>query len=234
MDSASTYPDPQRVSWRERIAAPLRGWGLAGTGALCVIAAGVWIATPVAAALILIWAWLSHTPFKDIGLAKPQSWAYGLAIGIALGIAEKLLMKAVVLPLLGAPAVNQAYHFLAENPKRAVVFALLAIFQAGICEEIVFRGYLFERLGRLWGNTVVSTCAIIITTSIIFGAMHFSSQGLAGAENAAITGLISAIVYLLSGRRLYVAMVSHAVFDLASLVLIYWNLEATVAHLIFN
>ena len=57
-------------------------------------------------------------------------------------------MKAFLMPLLGADPVNQAYHFLVGN--RALlpqgVWAMLA---AGFGEETVFRGYAFERLGKL-------------------------------------------------------------------------------------
>lgn len=218
---------------RDRLAAQLRRWDGLGGLAFIVIAASLWIGTPLAAALILLWAWLSHTPFKAIGLVRPGSWTGGLLAGVALGLFEKFLLKSVILPLLGAPAVNQAYHFLAGNPKRAIVFAVLAVFEAGICEEIVFRGYLFQRLGSLLGETISALIATVVITSVVFGALHFE-QGFGGAANAAIGGLMSGTIYLLNRRRLYTVMVSHAVFDLAALVMIYWNFESVVSHLIFK
>jgi membrane protease YdiL (CAAX protease family) len=218
---------------RGRLAAQLRRWDGLGGLAFIVIAASLWIATPLAAALVLLWAWLSHTPFKAIGLVRPGSWTQGLAAGVALGLFEKFLLKAVILPLLGAPAVNEAYHFLAGNPKRAIVFAVLAVFQAGICEEILFRGYLFERLGRLLGKSLLALIATVVITSALFGGLHYE-QGFAGVANAAIGGFMSGTIYLLNRRRLYTVMVSHAVFDLAALVMIYWNFENVVAHLIFK
>jgi RND family efflux transporter MFP subunit len=47
----------------------------------------------------------------EIGYARPRSWTLGLAAGIGLGCAFKLLMKAVVMPLLDAPAINPTYHY---------------------------------------------------------------------------------------------------------------------------
>src|SRR5207249_1560356 len=99
-----------------------------------------------------------------------------------------------------------------------------------ICEEILFRGYLFERLGRLLGESVAALIAAVVITSALFGALHYG-QGFAGVANAAIGGGMSGTVYLLNRRRLYTVMVSHAVFDLAALVMIYWNFESVVAHL---
>ena len=73
------------------------------------------------AVLVLVWAHLSRTPWREIGFARPKSWLRTLAAGIAVGIALKLLMKSVVMPLLGADPVNHAYHFLAGNPGRFTI-----------------------------------------------------------------------------------------------------------------
>jgi len=40
-------------------------------------------------------------------------------------------------------------------------------------------------------------------------------------------------IYALTGE-LFMLMVAHASFDLVALALIYWNLEAPVAHLFFK
>ena len=39
-----------------------------------------------------------------------------ITLAAVAGIAFKLLMKAVVMPLLGADPINRAYHFLAHHP----------------------------------------------------------------------------------------------------------------------
>ncbi len=113
------------------------------------------------------------------------------------------------------------------------MFALLAVFQAGICEEIVFRGYVFERLIRLLGESIVALIVIVAITSVIFGSLHYG-QGMAGIANATVGGVMSGTVCLLNRRRLYTVMVSHAVFDLAALTMIYFGLENSVAHLFFK
>lgn len=231
MHNVEMQTEPSSSNLRNRVAEQLRCWnGLGAIVFLGVAASVVWVATPVAAAIVLVWVWGSRTPLKSVGLVRPKSWIGGLVIGVVIGLSEKLLMKALVLPLLGAPAVNSAYHFLAGNPKRAVIFGLLSIFEAGICEEIIFRGFLFERFGRLLGDSSAARLAIVLISSVMFGMVHFN-QGLAGIENATIGGVFAGVLYLLNQRRLYLVMVAHAAFDLGSLVLIYWNLESYVAHL---
>lgn len=73
--------------------------------------------TIIAALLVLAWARLSRTPLRDLGFVAPKNWLAMIVLGGVFGIAFKLLMKAVVMPLLGAPAHNPAYQFLVGNWK---------------------------------------------------------------------------------------------------------------------
>jgi hypothetical protein len=92
----------------------LRGFGPLGVVAMLVILLAF---TPaLKALLVLAWAWRSHTPCRDIGYVRPQGWIRSLAIGLASGAAFKIVMKALVMPLLGAGPVNSAYHYIAGNP----------------------------------------------------------------------------------------------------------------------
>ena len=100
---------------------------------------------------------------------------------------------------------------------------------AGFGEETVFRGYLFERLGKLFGRSVGSTAAIVLLTSVWFGLSHYAGQGLAGAEQATIVGLVFGTIRAVTGR-IWLLMCAHAAFDLTAYAIIYWNLESAVAQ----
>jgi membrane protease YdiL (CAAX protease family) len=153
--------------------------------------------------------------------------------GIVFGIAFKLLMKAIVMPLLGAESINQPYHYLAGN-RAALPGALFAIIAgAGFGEETVFRGYMFERLGRLFGPGPWATPLIVLITAGWFGLDHYAVQGLAGAEQGTIVGLVLGTIFATTGR-IWMLMIAHAAFDLTALAIIYWDLESEVAHLIFK
>ena len=104
---------------------------------------------------------------------------------------------------------------------------------AGFGEETVFRGYLFERLGKLLGPGVWAKTFIVLLTAGWFGLAHYSLQGLAGVEQATIVGLVYGTIFAVTGR-LWMLMCAHAAFDLTALAIIYWNLESTVAHLVFK
>jgi CAAX protease family protein len=221
----------------DRFASGLRGFGPLGILAILVIlltgnvSVGN-VVVPIGAMLVLAWARWSRTPWREIGYVRPKSWIGSLAVGLASGIAFKFLMKTIVMPLLGADPINQAYHYLAGN-RAMLPAALWAMIVAGFAEETVFRGYLFERLGKLFGSGAGAKASIVLLTSGWFGLVHYPVQGLAGVEQATIVGLVFGTIFAFT-REIWMLMCAHAAFDLTALALIYWNLESAVAHLIFK
>ena len=217
----------------DRIARALRGFGPLGLLAILVILAGNLVVAPLSAVLVLLWAHRTGTPWRELGFARPASWAVSVAAGVALGVAFKLLMKAVVMPLLGADPINQAYHYLAGN-RAALPGALYSmIVGAGFGEETLFRGYLFERLGRLFGSDRWAKAFIVLLTSGLFGLAHYSVQGVAGVQQATIVGLVYGTIFAVTGR-IWMLMFAHAAFDLAALAIIFFDVESEVAHLVFK
>ncbi len=218
----------------DRVAEGLRGFGPLGILAILVILfAGNHPFVPLSAVLVLVWAWRSRTPWREIGYVRPESWTRTLAAGIAFGAVFKFLMKAIVMPLLGADPINQAFHYLAGNTAALPAAVYAMIVGAGFGEETVFRGYVFERFGKLFGPGVWAKPLIVLITSAWFGLAHYSLQGLAGVEQAAIVGFVFGTIFAVTGR-IWMLIFAHAAFDLTALAIIYWNLESNVAHFVFK
>lgn len=232
-DPDLTFPE----SKSDRFATELRGFGPIGILAILAIIfsgnvfVGKWL-VPLGAILVLLWVRWSHTPWREIGYVRPKSWIGSLVIGIFLGIALKIFMKAIVMPIFDADPINQAYHYLVGNNAMLPV-AIWAMLMAGFGEETVFRGWMFERLGKLFGSGWRAKTLIVAITSILFGLSHYAIQGLAGVEQATIFGIIFGSIFAITGR-IFMLMVAHAVFDLTALAIIYWDLEYEVAHFIFK
>ena len=164
---------------------------------------------------------------------RPRSWLRSIAIGLVFGALFKLVMKAVVMPLLGAPAVNAPYHYIAGNAAALPFVLFVVITGGGFGEETVYRGFLFERLGKLLGTSGRAKLAIVLLTTAVFASGHWWDQGLPGVEQAVFTGLVFGGIYALRGQ-LFMLMVAHAAFDVVAVALIYWNLEPRIAHLFFR
>lgn len=215
------------------LASRLRGFGPLGILAILIILAGNFLFLPLSAILVLVWAWLSRTPWREIGYVRPTSWVRTLIIGIVFSAAFKLVLKALVMPLLGAPAINQAFHFLVGNRAALPGILFLIIVGAGFGEETVFRGYLFERFGKLFGTSAWGKTLTVALTSALFGVIHYPLQGLAGAEQATIVGLVFGTIFALR-RQIFLLIIAHVAFDLMAVAIIYWDLEEEVAHFIFK
>ena len=213
--------------------ADLRGFGPLGILAILVILAGNLLVPPLSAVFVVVWVRWSGTLWREIGYVRPKSWTRTLIVGIVFGVAFKFLMKAVVMPLLGAPPINQAYHFLAGNTAALPGMLFVLIFNAGFGEETFYRGWMFERLGKLLGRGVWAKTFIVLLTSALFSAAHYPSQGLPGVEQAIVTGLVFGTIFAATGR-IFMLMIAHAAFDLTALAMIYWDFETTVAHSIFK
>src|SRR4051794_35254652 len=183
----------------DRVAASLRGFGPVGIFAILIILAGNFVVVPLSAVLVLVWAQWSRTSWREIGYVRPRNWIGSLSVGLAFGSAFKLLMKAIVMPLLGADPINQAYHYLAGNRGALPGMLFAIIVGAGFGEETVFRGYMFERLGKLLGSSAGAKTVIVLVTAVWFGLVHYPVQGLAGSEQATIVGLVFGTIFAVTG-----------------------------------
>jgi membrane protease YdiL (CAAX protease family) len=99
-------------------------------------------------------------------------------------------------------------------------FSALSV-TAGICEELLFRGYLIWYFVH-WLGLIPAA----IVTSVLFGLGH-AYQGVRGMIVTALFGAFLAAIYLVTGS-LIMPMILHAAMDLhsGSLMLSAWEREA--------
>ena len=208
----------------------LTGFGPIGIITIIVILA---VGNLAGAALVLIWASVSGTRWRDLGFVRPRHGAIDLAIALVAGVLFKILMKAVVMPLLGFGGINSTYHYLAGNTTSLLVTLLWVIVAGGFGEELIWRGFLFERFGAFLGSRAHAKLVIVVVTSILFALAHYWDQGVPGAVQATFTGLVFGATYARI-RTIWPVMVAHAAFDVVAVLMIYWNLEEPIAHLLFH
>ena len=83
------------------------------------------------------------------------------------------------------------------------------------------------------GGGAGAKAAIVLLTSVWFGLAHLRQQGVAGVEQATIVGAVFGTAYALTGR-IWPVMYAHAAFDLVAVAIIYWGVEAQVAHFVLK
>lgn len=213
-------------------ATSLRKLGPRGLLAVLLVGAASMAGAAVGAIAVLLWAQLSRTPMPELGLKAPTRWLRVLAEGAALGTALKLVMKALVMPLVGAPAVNTSYQYLAGNTA-ALPGIVGALVLAGVAEELVYRGYVFERLRVVLGSGQAALWTSVLVSAAVFALAHYREQGILGVAQSAVTGLAFAGMLARRGE-LWTPIIAHITFNFTSVALIYWSWEEAVARAVFR
>lgn len=106
--------------------------------------------------------------------------------------------------------------FLPGSPRERRWFAVVSL-SAGICEEIIYRGFLVPYLAV--GPLAMGPIPAILVAAVVFGMAH-GYQGWVGVIATGVIALIMTVLFLLSGS-LWLPMVVHALLDLR--VLAIWD-----------
>ncbi|MBY0123057.1 CPBP family intramembrane glutamic endopeptidase [Bacillus sp. S/N-304-OC-R1] len=164
--------------------------------------------------IILIAVYLSGTAFAQIGLGLPgedASQFSGMIVGFIIGI---LVMIFVLMRLpfyrKYQEAQTSSVSYLVPTGKIDKRLAILVALTAGICEEIIYRGFLLHLLAlppfQLEGNL------ILIVGAAIFGIAHYY-QGWKGVLLTGLVGFALSKVYLQTGSLVF-PIIMHALIDL--------------------
>ena len=121
-------------------------------------------------------------------------------------------------------AMNQALRIKIAKAMQSLRFAfpvtarerhwwILASLSAGVCEEILYRGFAIHYFsGSLSATIPLGTAGAWLTVSLFFGLAH-AYQGVAGIVRTTLAGLILGAITILTGGLL-LPIVLHFVFDL--------------------
>ncbi|WP_435136215.1 CPBP family intramembrane glutamic endopeptidase [Formosa sp. A9] len=112
--------------------------------------------------------------------------------------------------------LNAIYHYLPKTKQERFWFILLSI-SAGICEEIIFRLFLFEFCRE---HTMLGFAFII--PNIIFALTHIGS-GISNLIIAFILGLLFSVIYYFT-QNIWLAVLLHIAIDINTGLLAY-NVE---------
>ena len=165
---------------------------------------------PIGLAIYLLWE-PGVSAFQRIGL---DFRAFGRNVGGGV-----LLVAVIGIPGLGLYVAGRALGITVQvdasplDPSWwTVPLLLLAALRAGLTEEVIFIGYLFDRLRRLgWG-----TWTIILSTAALRGAYH-AYQGWGPLAGNIAMGVVFGWVYHRWGRVMPL-VIAHTLIDIIAFV----------------
>ncbi len=180
---------------------------------LAAYAQGMIVQWLLATTAVVIWVSLARD-WNALGMARPIGWQGWAATGVAVALGGLLLLQTVVVarrPETHADvrAGIAAYADLLPVSRSDLSgFVALAI-TAGVCEELLFRGYLGWVLAHWLGNWGGQAGAVVV-----FALAH-AYLGRTAIVRALLAGVVVAVLYLWSGSLLP-SILLHALIDLAS------------------
>lgn len=177
---------------------------------------------------LLIIGWLSlrlrGARWRDVGLRRGPSLRRLAYLGIMGGIVLETFQLTITQPLVarafGAQPDLHVFASLEGNlPKSALYLVLVWVIAAG-GEELVWRGYVFDRVVALLPRVRAPYSVALLIASGLFGLAHFH-QGPPGVVIESVGGLILGAVYLGCDRNLAIPIAVHGVVDTIDVVLGY-------------
>jgi membrane protease YdiL (CAAX protease family) len=102
------------------------------------------------------------------------------------------------------------------------LFLVLVWTLAAFGEELVYRGYLMNRISELAGGSGPAWSLSLVVVSVLFGVAHLY-QGISGVATVIAAGLLYGGLYLWSGRNLWAPIIAHGVYDTVAVLLAFWG-----------
>ena len=179
---------------------------------------------------LLLLGWISlrlrGLRWRDVGLTKNRSWLLTLALGVGAGLVMEAFELFVSQPLLirftGKQPDLSDFQAIHGNLKLALIFLGLVWTLAAFGEEMVWRGYLMNRVADLGKRTRLAWTVSLVVVNLAFGSAH-SYQGITGLIDEGLMGVLLGVMYLGAGCNLFVPIVAHGVADTVDLLLIFFG-----------
>jgi uncharacterized protein len=177
---------------------------------------------------LLLFAWFSlwarKLRWRDIGLSVFRKWkttlAWGVAAGLLLESFELFISQPLLVRFLGKNPDLEDFRPLVGNLKLTLLFLALTWTLAAFGEEMVYRGYLMNRLADLFDRTRRGWLISLVVVHVGFALAH-AYQGITGAIDEGLMGLLLGVIYLRTGRNLAVPIIAHGIGDSIDFLLIF-------------
>lgn len=178
----------------------------------------------MAAGLFVAWLWLrkDRAVAEAWDLSMPSSWlrTIGIAVTAVIGIQLWFQFSAWLTHLAGLPQVEAGMvikHATDSVLNLVIWVVLVGWFAAGFGEELMWRGFLFDRFARLPGIRSRIWLAVVLQAAV-FGLPHFYEGGVSGVIVTGTIGLFFGWLRLRQRGNLWALVIAHALVDTTSIL----------------
>ena len=178
--------------------------------------------------LLFIWFVLKYSKetFSDIGFSLRQFKPKSILIGGLIAVLTLAFMQLIFHPVLDF-FVSLEYKDAGLNDTiqggklQFFIMIIMGWLIGGFYEEIVFHGFIFTRLEKMFKGEY-STYISFVITSAIFGVYHIQ-LGASGIINALVVGAVYLALFLYFKRNLWYSIFCHGFYNTMVMTLIYYD-----------
>jgi len=179
---------------------------------------------------LLLLGWISirirGLRWRNLGFTLNRGWLLTLALGVGAGLLMEAFELFVSQPLLiritGKQPDLSDVQAIYGNLKWTLILLALTWPLAAFGEEMVWRGYLMNRVAGIGKHTRLAWIVGLVAVNMAFGYAH-SYQGVTGIIDEGLMGVLLGLFYLGTGSNLSVPIIAHGVADTVDLLLIFFG-----------
>lgn len=165
----------------------------------------------------------------SLGLQRPRSVPRTVGYGVGAGVGAIVVFVVVQALVVGGlaalgvtlPALDESrFNPVAGNPALFALMLVLAWTTIAFGEELFYRAFL---LTRLVDHADVGEWVAVLLGGALFGLVHFA-EGPVGVLSNGAFGVLFGLIYLRSGRNLWITVVGHGLVNTLRFTLLYLGL----------
>lgn len=160
--------------------------------------------------LVLIPFWIDHIGLNSIGLGFILNFYWMTALILCSFIGWYFLKQIKMTPKLAQKVYdeNKKIQYILPSNEKEYKWMIFVSFVAGVCEEIIYRGFLYWFLLKY-----MPIAAVVILANLPFALAHVTSTGFKNSAKAFVLGLTFTVALLLTDS-LWLPILLHILVDL--------------------
>lgn len=150
--------------------------------------------------------------WRDIGLRRPPRLRWLLVqvpVVTVTWLAVSVGATTLIAQFLPRPDTSARFGDLAGNLPATLWWIAIAWVIGGFAEEMIFRGFLLNRLEALLTRGARGTVAAVFLQALVFGAAHAYNRGLFGLLALGAVGAVLGTFYVMFRRNLWPVILAH-------------------------
>lgn len=160
--------------------------------------------------VVVLWV-IAQRPFMNLGLRWPETDILVWSL-TGLFIISYIIETISELRREGSEdEIIKSAPFLPKDWSEFSSYLFLA-FSAGICEEVVYRGFMVNYLMSVFENPIIGFNMAVIFPAVVFGIVHMY-QGMKSVLKISIMSLLFSTIYIFS-QSLLIVVILHSAVDI--------------------